>query len=74
MKLYGDIDLGQHWLSNGLLPGGTKPLIEPMLTYYQWGLVVFSWEQFHRNFYSVKTVYIWKVQAVYIWNTLFEYQ
>ena len=34
---YDDKDLGQHWLSsgNGLLPGGTKPLPEPMLTYHQ---------------------------------------
>ena len=24
---------------NGLLPDGTKPLPELMLTYYQWGLV-----------------------------------
>ena len=23
---YGDKDLGQHWLINGLLPGGTKSL------------------------------------------------
>ena len=29
---YGNTELGQHWLSNGLLPGGTKPLPEPMLT------------------------------------------
>ena len=30
---------------NGLLPDGTKPLPEPMLTYYQQGLVTFIWEQ-----------------------------
>ena len=28
---YGDIELCQHWLGNGLLPDGTKPLPEPML-------------------------------------------
>ena len=28
---YGDIDLGQHWLSSGLLPDGPKPQPEPML-------------------------------------------
>ena len=28
---------------NGLLPDGTKPLPEPMLTYHQWGLVAFIW-------------------------------
>ena len=27
----------------GLLPEGTKPLIEPMLTNDQWGLVAFTW-------------------------------
>ena len=33
---YGDINLGQHWHSgNGLLPDGTKPLPEPMLTFHQ---------------------------------------
>ena len=28
---------------NGLLPDGTKPLPEPMLTYDQWGVVAFTW-------------------------------
>ena len=32
---------------NGLLPDGTKPLLEPMLTYHQKGLVAFIWGQFH---------------------------
>ena len=32
----GDIDLGQQCLNNGLLPGGAKPLPEPMLIYHQW--------------------------------------
>ena len=31
---YSDIDLGQHWLRYGLLPEGTKPLPEPILTYH----------------------------------------
>ena len=32
---YGDTeDLGQYWLSNGLLPGGTKPLPASMMSYY----------------------------------------
>ena len=26
--------LGQHWFSNGLVPSGTKPLLEPVLTKY----------------------------------------
>ena len=32
--------------SNGLLPDGTKPLPEPMLTYHQWSFVVFTLQQF----------------------------
>ena len=32
---YGDRDLGQHFSGNGLLPAGTKPLPEPMLTDHQ---------------------------------------
>ena len=32
---YGDINLGPHWLSNGLLPDGSKPLPEPILTFHQ---------------------------------------
>ena len=31
----GDKNLGQHWPRYGLLPDGTKPLPEPMLTYHQ---------------------------------------
>ena len=38
---YGDRDLGQNWLSNGLLPDGTKPLPEPMLTHFQCVSVAF---------------------------------
>ena len=32
---------------NGLLPEGTKPLPEPMLTNHQWGLMAFTSRQFH---------------------------
>ena len=32
MTQYGDIDLSQHWFSNGLFPDGTKPVPEPMLS------------------------------------------
>ena len=36
MTPYGDINLGQNLLEcNGLLPGGTKLLPEPTLTYHQ---------------------------------------
>ena len=34
---YGDIDLGKTISDNGLLPDGTKPLSEPMLTNHQQG-------------------------------------
>ena len=43
---YGGINLGQHRTRNGLLPDGTKPLPESKLT--QWGLVPFTWRQFHK--------------------------
>ena len=32
---------------NGLLPDGTKPLPESMLTYDQWGSVTITWGLFH---------------------------
>ena len=35
---------------NGLLPDSTKPLPEPMLTYHQYGPVIFIWEQFHKGY------------------------
>ena len=44
---YGDIIWINTGSSNGLVPDGTKPLPEPMLTYQQWGSVVSSWQQFH---------------------------
>ena len=31
---------------NGLLPDGTKPLPEPVLTDHQWGFMTFIWGQF----------------------------
>ena len=34
---------------NGLLPDGTKPLPEPMLTDHQWSPVTFILEQFHKR-------------------------
>ena len=39
---------------NGLLPVGTKPLPKPMLTNHQWGLVPFTWGQFHRKYSRYK--------------------
>ena len=35
MTPFGDTDLGQHWLKKGLLPDGTKPLLEPLLIYHE---------------------------------------
>ena len=43
---YGDTDLGQYWLSL-LLPGGTKPLPEPTLTYHWSGSMAFIWGYHH---------------------------
>ena len=48
VKPYGIIELGQHWLSNGLLPDGTKPSPAPMLTSSVRSLA-FTWELFNRN-------------------------
>ena len=48
VKPCGDIDLGQHWLlinANGLMPDGTKPSPEPMLTYHYRCSIAFTWEQ-----------------------------
>ena len=43
----------QIWVSigsdNGLLPEGTKPLSDPMLTYHKQYSLTFIWEQFHKN-------------------------
>ena len=35
------VDIGSD---NGLLPDGTKPLPNSMVTYHQWGAVTFTWE------------------------------
>ena len=48
--------LAEHCSGNGLLPEGTKPLPEPMLTYHQWGPVAFI-----RGYYHEK---IWRYQSV----------
>ena len=45
---------------NGLLPDGTKPLPEPMLTLHYWGSVAVIWEQFyskHPSYYSDELVW-----------------
>ena len=37
---------------NGLLPDGTKPLPEPMLTYHKYGPVVIAQELFYNRYHS----------------------
>ena len=59
---YGDIDLGHIGSGNGLLPDGTKPLPEPMLTVHNLSPVTFISGQFHKrclNHQSLKS--IWKL-------------
>ena len=36
--------------SYGLVPDGTKPLPEPMLTCHLWGPMTITWEQFHSEY------------------------
>ena len=49
--------------SNDLLPDGTKPLTELILTEHHWGLVALFWGQFHRKC-SRYLFLIW------VWNSL----
>ena len=37
---------------NGLLPDGTKPLPEQMLTYHHYGPMMFIWGQFRLRYHS----------------------
>ena len=47
---------------NDLLPDGTKPLPEPMLTYHQWSFVVFTLQQFYRQRMRYQfMVWVWKL-------------
>ena len=63
---YGDKDLGQHWLDNGLLTDGTKPLPEPRLTDHQWSPVTFILGQFHMRCLNLQLLKsVWKL---HIWN------
>ena len=56
-----NIDLGQHCSGNGLLPDGTKPLPEPMLTCFQWSPVTFIWRLFHKRYLSYQSLKLaWK--------------
>ena len=56
----------QIWVNigsdNGLVPDGTKPLPEPMLTNHQGGLLAFTWGQFHWKCLRFESlIWIWKL-------------
>ena len=58
---YSDRDLVNIGSGNGLLPDGTKPLPEPILTDHQWSSVAFILGQFHKrclNHQSLKSMKI----------------
>ena len=40
--LYGEESGVNFGSGNGLLPDGTKPLLEPMLYYHEWGLKAYT--------------------------------
>ena len=61
---YVNIGLGQHWFSNGLVPDGTKPLPEPMMTYHQWGTVTITGGQFHKIPPSSMTKFSLKITCI----------
>ena len=49
-------------LCNGLLPGGTKPLPRPMLTYLIINMLAFTLEQFHKRYFSHQLLeLVWKL-------------
>ena len=51
---------------NGLLPDGTKPLPEPVLTFHLWGSVVFTLEQFRSQCPSYYSVYrVWNLKYIF---------
>ena len=64
------VDIGS---GNGLLPDGTKPLPEPMLTDHQWGSGTFILGQFHKiclNHQSLKFLWncISKIPLIFPWG------
>ena len=57
----------QMWVNigsgNGLLPDGTKPLPESVLTNHQWGLAAFISEHFHWKCSGyISLTWVWKLQ------------
>ena len=62
---YGDRTLVNIGSGNGLVPDGTKPLPEPMLTDHQWSPMTFILGQFHKrclNHQWLKSV--WKLHVL----------
>ena len=50
---------------NGLVPDGTKPLPEPMLTYHQSDPMTITWRQCHRSYpkqQSLKLAWTWLIK------------
>ena len=37
-------------LGDGLLPDGTMPLPEPVMTHNQWNFVALTWGEYHKKF------------------------
>ena len=55
------IDIGS---ANGLVPDGTKPLPEPMLTDPHWSIVAYTWVQFHRKCSRcLSLIWVWRSQS-----------
>ena len=46
---YGSTNMINNGSGNGVLPNGTKPLPEPILTFHQWGPVALIWNWFQRK-------------------------
>ena len=63
MVSYVFVNLGS---GNGLVPEGTKPLLESRLTYHQWGPMVFIWGQLQCTRYIISVKYMWKLHALNI--------
>ena len=54
---------------NGLLPDGTKPLPEPLLTDHQWSPETFILGQFHKGYLSHQSLTPnWKLHLKFHWN------
>ena len=60
MALWNSVNIGS---GNGLLPKGTKPLPELMLTKHQWHIVAFTQRIFHRKCHRyLLLIWVWNPQ------------